>query len=1421
MKNYIYLYLLRHNFRQTTLPDKLIFTKSVSFRLVAILGLWICLLYESGFAQDRRASFDWNNGLRWFSLAHEYDEKDLNGIRNPDTDMPGAFNIISDDFIRTPGTKSVWQQVDCLMPVKGQTHSTNQRAEIHKNLKSSELKVVEGSTVWFGWSEMYPNPQELTKRVGKTFTSSFDYDNTTTIIQWRSQDSGVPGSPAMELQTSGADVYLRTHYKNGSGGLSARQYGPVMKGIEIGVWYDYVVMIKYTKKNEPGSFKIWARRPDRNEPFDYNNPNFVYDGPTMIVTDNRPHLRFGIYRHKATKVEYKKFNHGNLDATNRTVSKFLGPFTILVGSDNKSNFDAVKQDGPLVENAPQPVPPKEDPIPDPDPDPDPRCDLPTPWKSQDIGNVALKGSGCEANGNFTIKAAGSDIWHSADEFHYTYQPVSGDAVITARINSVQQANYWTKAGLMLREGLNPSSAYVLMGVTPVRHLLLQYRSASNANSEGEETSPGAFEFPYYVRLERKGDKLIGYYSANGSNWTQHAQVELPMQKDLYIGIAVTSHDVNTLTQAVFDQVQVVDLDEEVPTPAYPIPTFDISGNITIEEDFTSTQTIQVTPQSTDKDMTVSYSLSPTNINFANVKFDPQTGEVNFTSRRDASGKQTFTITADNGQTQNNRYKKSFTFEVVPVNDPPIFEVKKYITLNENFSGLHTIRVNPVSVPQDEANQEVTYTLSPLSVDFINLQFNKETGEIILSPKPNAIGSQVFTLVADDGAGDHNTFSGVLRITVIADKTQLCELPNVWLAQDIGTPQHEGMACFKNGTFSLKASGNDIGETNDEYLFTYQPFSGNGEMISRVHTVSPETSNAKIGLMIREQLSPSSAHMMISTSPVFDITSIARTTAQKSTDVSGTITTQSQYIWLKLRREADSFFTYYSLDGNTWEFAEEKYIEMPEQVFWGLALTSTNNTQIATAEVDEVSIKSIENPTPQIPDPQSPSAVCFEESKGFLSVEAEHYINSSQGTGLGEQSSWELVSDADASNGQMVHAVGSGFNAGDNLYGARLDYQVKFHTAGTYYLWGRVNTPGTADNSFHAGLNGEAASFGGLGITNHKHNQFDWTNTVASRKVELAVPKAGEYTLSIWVREDGAQVDKLVIVKDPKYVPSGMGPFESNTCGNDTTLTNPDVNCDLSTNLALEKPTFQSSQYGFGISRIAVDNDLDGTRGPWGNASITHTQKDYQAWWEVDLGAAYPVDSIYVKGRTDCCQKRLRRFFVMASPKPFVKEDLYDNLAQDDVWYTYVEEPVEQDVSLSLEKVAARYIRIQLEEVNYLSLSEVQVWGCEVEQEVAVGYNNSLRNTNQSISPIEDPNLILSPNPTLSHTKVSLINDWEGNFNIMIYDATGKICQTKMLYKSTEEFHHMIKLNELVPGVYIVTVRQNDEYLSKRLLVTPK
>jgi hypothetical protein len=185
----------------------------------------------------------------------------------------------------------------------------------------------------------------------------------------------------------------------------------------------------------------------------------------------------------------------------------------------------------------------------------PASTLPAGWQSADVGNPALAGSAAFASGAFTVAGAGIDIWDTADQFRYVYQPLQGDGEISACVDSLDYAHGWTKAGVMIRESMSAGSPHAMAMMTSGYGVTLQYRpQASQTSVWTQWLNPGVP--PHCLRLVRSGNTFRAYESVNGSNWVSLGEASITMGPSTFVGLAVTSHEPATRVTARFSQVAI-------------------------------------------------------------------------------------------------------------------------------------------------------------------------------------------------------------------------------------------------------------------------------------------------------------------------------------------------------------------------------------------------------------------------------------------------------------------------------------------------------------------------------------------------------------------------------------------------------------------------------------------------------------------------------------------------------------------------------------------------------------------------------------------------------------------------------------------------------------------------------------------------
>ena len=180
--------------------------------------------------------------------------------------------------------------------------------------------------------------------------------------------------------------------------------------------------------------------------------------------------------------------------------------------------------------------------------------LPTGWSTSDIGTLGATGSASYSSGTFTVSGAGADIWNGADAFRFVYTPMTGDGSIVADVTSVQYVANWTKAGVMMRDTLDPGSRHAFMLVSAGKGLAFQRRVTTGGLSTS--TAGPAAAAPYFVKLTRAGSTFTAMVSSNGSTWTTVGSDTISMASTIYVGLAVSSHVQGTLARATFASVAV-------------------------------------------------------------------------------------------------------------------------------------------------------------------------------------------------------------------------------------------------------------------------------------------------------------------------------------------------------------------------------------------------------------------------------------------------------------------------------------------------------------------------------------------------------------------------------------------------------------------------------------------------------------------------------------------------------------------------------------------------------------------------------------------------------------------------------------------------------------------------------------------------
>jgi len=200
------------------------------------------------------------------------------------------------------------------------------------------------------------------------------------------------------------------------------------------------------------------------------------------------------------------------------------------------------------------------------------------WLDADIGVVATAGeASAQDDGGMVVTASGTDVWNEGDGFHFTYQALAGDGSLTVRVDALDAAHEWSKAGVMIREDLTPGARNAFVLLTDFNGALFQRREVaggSTADVLPDGTYMRAFEAssPWWLRIERQGDTLVGSHSPDGESWTELGTVSLALPDTAFIGMAVTSRDNEATATAAFSNVAMRQSDGSIVVEPQPDPT---------------------------------------------------------------------------------------------------------------------------------------------------------------------------------------------------------------------------------------------------------------------------------------------------------------------------------------------------------------------------------------------------------------------------------------------------------------------------------------------------------------------------------------------------------------------------------------------------------------------------------------------------------------------------------------------------------------------------------------------------------------------------------------------------------------------------------------------------------------------------------
>jgi len=161
-----------------------------------------------------------------------------------------------------------------------------------------------------------------------------------------------------------------------------------------------------------------------------------------------------------------------------------------------------------------------------------------------LGVLPGMSGGCNRSDSHCVLPVGPGGEEVTDQFTYVHQALAGDGSLTVRVASLAGAAAggevprlapWAKAGLLIKDGTRPGSAYAAVLLTGAHGVRMQYDfTHDRAGAAGVSGSR-------WLRLTRTGDTITGEESADGTAWTTVGTARLPgLPATAQAGLFVTS-----------------------------------------------------------------------------------------------------------------------------------------------------------------------------------------------------------------------------------------------------------------------------------------------------------------------------------------------------------------------------------------------------------------------------------------------------------------------------------------------------------------------------------------------------------------------------------------------------------------------------------------------------------------------------------------------------------------------------------------------------------------------------------------------------------------------------------------------------------------------------------------------------------------
>jgi TolB protein len=175
----------------------------------------------------------------------------------------------------------------------------------------------------------------------------------------------------------------------------------------------------------------------------------------------------------------------------------------------------------------------------------------------DVGGAQLAGSAKydAADQEYTVSAAGTNMWFGRDQFHFVWKRLKGDFILRTRAEFLGQgADAHRKLGWVVRPSLEADAPYADTAEHGDGLTSLQFRRSKGANTE---QIPLPITNANVLQFERRANTYTFSAARYGEPLVSRTLTNLDLGDEVYAGLFVCSHRGEVMETARFRGVRII------------------------------------------------------------------------------------------------------------------------------------------------------------------------------------------------------------------------------------------------------------------------------------------------------------------------------------------------------------------------------------------------------------------------------------------------------------------------------------------------------------------------------------------------------------------------------------------------------------------------------------------------------------------------------------------------------------------------------------------------------------------------------------------------------------------------------------------------------------------------------------------------